>query len=76
MMEIEPPWVKYPGYGPGDGFWRQSGEAWFAHVWEPFWNALNQEQQEEYLKHWNVPEKWKQFYFDKSFMKWLESTDD
>lgn len=36
-LEIAPPWVKYPGYSPGDAFWRQSGEYWYAYVWMPYW---------------------------------------
>lgn len=74
--EIPPPWVMHPGYPPADGFWRQSGEAWFTYVWRPYWESLSPPSQEAYLSKWNVPFEWKAFYFDKNFQEWLESTDD
>jgi hypothetical protein len=74
--EIPPPWIKYPGYGPGDGFWRQSGEAWFKDVWEPFYLSLSDQQQKEYLARWNAPPDWQKFYFDKEFQAWLDTVDD
>lgn len=74
--EVEPPWIKYPGFPPGDIFWRQSGEAWFAYAWEPYWKSLTLPEQAGYLKKWNVPEIWWEFYFDPEYQAWLESTDD
>lgn len=74
--EIIPPWVMYPGYHPGDTFWRQSGEIWFTSQWKPYWDSLSTGQQESYLLKWNVPFEWKAFYFDEDFQKWLESTDE
>lgn len=74
--EIEPPWIKYPGYGPGDSFWRQAGESWFCDLWKPFWESLSPSEQEEYLQRWEVPESWLLFYFDPQFRKWLGSSDD
>ncbi len=74
--QIVPPWVKYPGFPPGDPFWRQSGEIWFVYVWEPYWNSLTATQQEEYLKTWNVPSEWWDFYFDPEFRAWLDTVDD
>ena len=75
-QEVEPPWIKYPGYPPGDSFWRQSGENWFFLLWEPFWKSLNPTEQEKYLAKWNVPKEWKLYYFDSSFREWLETVDD
>jgi len=72
---IEPPWVKYPGFAPGDPFWRQTGEAWLTLVWRPFWDSLSTEAQEAYLAHWRVPEDWRLYYFDAAFLKWLEDVD-
>ena len=76
VTEIVPPWIKYPGYAPADTFWRQSGEAWFCYVWEPFWKNLSFQEQEQYLQKWHVPEVWKNFYFDSKFQEWLISTDE
>jgi hypothetical protein len=64
------------GYGPGDGFWRQSGEAWIKEVWEPYYGSLSEAAQNEYLRRWNVPDDWRTFYFDKEFQQWLDSVDD
>ena len=74
--EIEPPWVAFPGYPPGDGFWRQSGENWLRYIWEPYWNALSPERKKEYLEKWMVPKEWHDFYFDQSFNQWLHSVDE
>lgn len=74
--EINPPWVMYPGYPPGDTFWRQSGEAWFNFVWRPYWESLSSVEQEDYLRRWKVPDVWRSFYFNPDFQKWLESTDE
>jgi hypothetical protein len=73
---IEPPWVKFPGFPPGDGFWRHSGEIWFKEVWEPYWEALSSEGRERYLEQWAVPKVWRDFYFDRKFQQWLDSVDD
>lgn len=74
--EFLPPWIKYPGYAPGDGFWRQSGEAWLNDVWQPYFDSLTEEDQAEYLRRWNVPENWRKFYFDKEFQNWIDTVDD
>jgi len=74
--EIPPPWVEYPAYGPGDTFWRQTGEPFMALVWEPYYTSLSEAEQEAYLVRWKVPEEWQDFYFDKKFREWLESTDE
>lgn len=71
MNEIKPPWIEYPGYPPGDGFWRQSGEAWFAYVWEPFWNKLTDQEQRDYLNRLNAPVEWRSFY-SREFQDWLK----
>lgn len=76
LDEIEPPWIKYPGYPPGDTFWRQSGELWFSLVWRPYWQSLNIEQQAGYLSKWKVPDVWRDFYFDHEFQQWLLTTDE
>ena len=73
---IEPPWITYPGYPPGDGFWRQSGEAWFTLIWEPFWNSLDSAEQRQYLQGYVVPESWQAHYFDPEFRRWLDTVDD
>jgi len=74
--EIQPPWIKYPGYGPGDGFWRQSGEAWLKDVWQPYFDSLSEELQRAYLMRWKVPQDWRDFYFDREFQSWLDTVDD
>lgn len=73
--EIEPPWVKYPSYPPGDTFWRQSGEPWFVYVWQPYWDSLNSQAQDDYLVKWKAPESWR-LHFSSDFQKWLYSEDD
>jgi hypothetical protein len=74
--EVVPPWIEFPGFPPSDTFWRQSGEYWFALVWEPYWKSLNPQEQQDYLEKWNVPEVWRNFYFDPEFQAWLDSTDE
>jgi len=73
--EIVPPWVKYPGYPPGDMFWRQTGEEWFCSVWKPFWYSLTITGQNKYLVRWEVPRDWQDFYFDPAFRKAVEDED-
>jgi hypothetical protein len=74
--EITPPWVQYPGYGPGDTFWRQTGEVFMAVVWEPYYESLSEEEQQAYLERWKVPQEWQNFYFDKAWRELLESADE
>ena len=74
--EIPPPWVEYPGYGPGDTFWRQTGEPFLSLVWQPYYESLGEAEKEAYLKQWNVPQDWQDFYFDKRWRDFLESTDE
>lgn len=76
-QEIEPPWVMHPGFSPSDGFWRQSGEAWFHYVWNPFWNTLSVSEKEEYLLRWKVPEEWCLFcpQINPGYAAWLDSLD-
>jgi hypothetical protein len=74
--EVPPPWVTYPNYAPGDGFWRQAGEPWLTMVWRPYWDSLDSQQQDDYLARWNVPADWRRFYFDAEFSTWLDSVDD
>jgi hypothetical protein len=73
--KINPPWIEYPGYPPGDTFWRQSGEAWFAYIWEPFWKQLNAQEQQDYLTQWNAPQEWRLFY-SHEFQEWLHTDDE
>lgn len=74
--EIVPPWILFPGYPPGDGFWRQSAEGWFTFIWRPFWEKLSPMEQVKYLHRWKVPDEWRLFYFDSDFKKWLEKAED
>jgi hypothetical protein len=74
--EVQPPWVAYPGYGPGDTFWRQTGEAFMALVWEPYYEALSEEEKDAYLKRWQVPQEWWNFYFDPAWRAFMESADE
>jgi|GEM_PF-4846290 len=74
--EISPPWVEYPGFPPGDFFWREAGEPWRTLVWEPYYNSLDAAQQAAYLERWKVPDDWRQYYFDPELRKWWESTDE
>ncbi len=71
QKEIKPPWIKFPGYLPLDGFWRQTGEPWFYYIWKPYWDSLDGSSQKDYLKKYEVPEKWKRFYFDPEYQNWL-----
>ncbi len=72
LEEVKPPWVVYPDYGPCDGCWRQGGEAWFYHVWQPYWNSLSEKAKKEYLQKFEVPEDWWSMYFDPEHQKWLD----
>ncbi len=74
--EVRPPWIEYPGFGPGDGFWRQSGEYFFSEEWRPYYDSLSSEQQAEYLKYWEVPPLWRDYYFDPEWQEFLEHVDD
>jgi hypothetical protein len=74
--EVPPPWAAYPGYPPGDGFWRQAGEPWFTLTWKPYWDSLGEREREAYLVRWNVPAEWRKFYFDAEFSRWLDGVDD
>jgi hypothetical protein len=76
IEDIKPPWVVYPGYPPGDGFWRQAGETWLTLVWRPYWESLSPEEQRGYLVRWHVPNEWRDYYFDADFVKWLDTVDD
>lgn len=74
--EITPPWIKFPGFPPGDFLWREAGQPWLIYVWEPFWQKLSEAEQEAYLIKYEVPDEWKRYYFDKDFKAWLETVDD
>jgi hypothetical protein len=74
--EVPPPWSEYPGFPPGDMFWREAGQPWLVYVWEPFWKSLTPERQQDYLRRWNVPDVWRMFYFDSAFREWLDSVDE
>lgn len=76
--DFEPPWIKFPGFPPYDGFWRQAGEYWLAYEWVPYWESLTEDEKEDYLVRWQVPEVWRQFsvYLNPEFEKWLESLDN
>ncbi|MDP3533157.1 MAG: hypothetical protein Q8S31_07725 [Alphaproteobacteria bacterium] len=69
-----PPWIEYPGFLPSDIFWRQEGEVWALGVWLPFWVSLNDIERQAYLKEWDAPLKWQEFY-NPAFQKELSSLD-
>jgi hypothetical protein len=74
--EIKPPWVAFPGYGPGDTFWRQTGESYMATLWEPYYEGLSEEDKGAYLKRWEVPEEWWRFHFDPAWREFMERADE
>ena len=74
--EVQPPWVVYPGVGPEEFFWREAGEPWKTQIWEPYYNALNEEAQAEYLARWSVPQNWREGYFDKDWREFWDHVDD
>lgn len=76
MEEINPPWVQFPGFEPGDFFWRDAGQPWLVYVWRPYYDSLTPKEQEDYLRRWKVPKEWQDFYFDPEFQKWLEAIDE
>ena len=43
-------------------------EAWLACVWEPYWQSLTEEEQERYLKKWDVPSDWRHLYFEADWL--------
>lgn len=73
--EVSPPWIAYPGFPPGDFFWRDAGQPWFAYVWEPYWKSLTTQEQQAYLDKWTVQEDW-EWYFDADLQAWLASIDE
>lgn len=76
--EIEPPWIYAPGYEPARAFWRQEGQMWLTTEWIPYWETLNSEERETYLKKWNVPDVWANFsyHINPEFKAFLDSVDD
>lgn len=60
--EQQPPWVAFPGYDTASIFWRQEGEPWAQHVWLPFWSSLSEDERKRYLKEWEAPQEWCDFY--------------
>lgn len=74
--EVRPPWVEYPGIGPGEFFWREAGEPWKTQVWEPYYNGLDATAQAEYLERWKVPQDWREGYFDKEWRDFWDHVDD
>ena len=77
QKEEEPPWVVYPEHELGEGFFKQGeGNTFMAYTWEPYWASLNEEQQEAYLKRWNVPDSWYRLRFDKEFQHILKTYRD
>ena len=66
----------YPGFPPGDFFWREAGEPWLTQVWEPYWKSLSAERLEEYLQRWKMPDAWRMLYFDPAFRAWLDLVDE
>lgn len=75
METPHPPWIQYPGFPPADGFWRQSGEAWFANIWTPFWDSLSESKQKQYLSNNPPPGDWQSYYFDNDFQNTLSTID-
>lgn len=73
---MKPPWIQYPGYSPGDPFWRQSGELWFSYVWQPYFQNLTDDEKKRYLQEWKPPQEWQVFYFDEEWQGFLHSVDD
>lgn len=74
--EIEPPWIKYPDHLPDDPYWKEQGKRWMRMVWEPYWESLDTQSQDHYLRRWGVPAEWQLQYFDPEMREWLASFDD
>ena len=72
---MTPPWVEYPGFSPGDAFWRQSGETWLRENWQPFWRGLTGEEQRAYLNRWNAPPVWRLFCTG-AVERWLDEAGE
>lgn len=74
---LQPPF-KSPGFPPFDSFWRQAGEYWLVYEWLPYWESLTEQEKENYLIHWQVPEEWRVFscYINTKFNEWLEFIDN
>jgi hypothetical protein len=57
-----PPWKAFPDIPPEDlvAYLKQGlTEAWFDQRWRPFWSSLNDEQREQYLRHWSASPAWR-----------------
>lgn len=73
--EVIPPWVRYPNESPHSPFWRQgNAEAYLDYVWRPFYEALPDEVQGQYLDRWNADSEWRDF-LSQSFWDELERID-
>lgn len=58
--EVRPPWVVYPGIDVTSGFFRQGeGDTYMGWSFNPYFASLTEEEQQAYLKKWNVPDEWK-----------------
>ena len=58
-IEVKPPWVVYPEFPPGDGFWRQAGEGYYAYGWLPYLTSLSPDEKHAYFTRWPVPPEWR-----------------
>lgn len=61
FARMEPPWVVFPTMA-AEAFHasaRQSIEAWFDAVWQPFWISLDADAKAAYLAHWNASQEWR-----------------
>ncbi len=53
-----PPWVAYPGSEPGWAGWRQGlSEAWLLQHWLPFWQSLDAQGRDAYLRRHPPPDE-------------------
>ena len=73
--EIMPPWIAFPGQPPRTFFWREAGEPWLCHVWQPFWNGLDAHQRAAYLAKFPPSQEWIDLFFDESWDAELSEID-
>lgn len=61
-IEPPPPWIAFPDADPSAlGSLQGSMEYWWDWLFSPFWNALNADEQESYLKRYPTNQDWADF---------------
>jgi hypothetical protein len=58
--ECIPPWIYLPGGAPAQMWWRS--DSWPHKAWWPFWDSLEMQERENYLRKWSAPTVWTEYF--------------